>query len=101
MYRGCQHDPHATTYSLDMCDQAEMKQQDDALNRQWTKTIIHLSPTRIAALRAAERAWIKGRAAHCDAASNQYAGGTIMPLVYGSCYIDETIRRTIWLEKLR
>ena len=100
-YHTCHSAPGATTYSIDICDAAEMALQDAALNKQWAWTLAAISAGRVPALRVAERAWIRWRSARCDAEAQQYAGGTIMPLIYGGCMIDETIRRTLWLEKLR
>ena len=100
-YRACRNDPQVTTYSLEMCQITEMKLQDSALNLQWATTLARLGPDRVSILRAAERNWIKARNAHCNRKADEYAGGTMAPVLYGSCMIDETIRRTIWLEKLR
>ena len=78
-----------------------MKAQDLRLNQQWRKTLARLKPEAIAALRVAERAWIKGRDKHCHLASDEYAGGSLAGIAFGDCMVTETIRRTIWLEKLR
>ena len=53
------------------------------------------------ALIAAQRAWVARRDPFCREAADQYSGGTIMPVIDESCRVEVTIRRTIWLEKLR
>ena len=56
--------------------------------------------TAIANLRTAEQAWIRYRDAQCEAAKQQYAGGSISPLIYTDCMKDmaneraETLKRT-------
>ena len=100
-YRACQNDPASTTYSLNMCQNAEMKRQDQAINLQWPQAMARVGKTRAPALRQAERKWIAAREAYCKGWADDYRGGTIAGVIYGGCYIDETIRRTIWLEHLR
>ena len=101
-YRWCLANPQPTTLSQDMCNGQEMKRQDNRLNVEWRIVLNRLGkPAEIAELRAAERLWIIDRKQHCDDQSKVAEGGTIETLLYGSCMIDETIRRTIWLEHLR
>jgi uncharacterized protein YecT (DUF1311 family) len=44
-------------------------------------------------LRAAERAWIQYRDLHCDAARNQFAGGSIAPTIWATCMTMVTEHR--------
>ncbi len=48
-------------------------------------------------LRDSERAWIKYRDKHCKAEAEPEAGGTIVPLILNSCYIEETDKRIRFL----
>ncbi|MBS0255197.1 MAG: DUF1311 domain-containing protein [Proteobacteria bacterium] len=99
-YRTCLADPQLNTMRQDRCNAAELARQDRALNRVWQQTIARLAPARLAELRRAERGWITARQRQCDLAAKEGEGGTIATLLYGQCMIDETIRRTLWLERL-
>lgn len=44
-------------------------------------------------LLSAQRAWIEYKELHCQAAANQFEGGSIMPLIYYSCLEELTIER--------
>ena len=78
------------------CISKERSQQDQTLNFTYQSVMQRQSPERREALRAAERAWIKGVASYCRQQDAEITDGTDTP-----CIITETIRRTIWLEKLR
>jgi uncharacterized protein YecT (DUF1311 family) len=47
----------------------------------------------------AQRAWIKYKETHCNAITNQYDGGSIMPLIYYSCLEELTNQRKKQLER--
>ena len=105
-FNRCLADPELSTMTHNFCLKAEMRAQDQRLNRQWRKTLgrktlARLKPAAIVQLRAAERAWIVGRDTHCRQASDDYAGGTLAGIEFGDCMVTETILRTIWLENLR
>ena len=44
-------------------------------------------------IKAAERAWIQYRDLHCDAASQQYEGGSMRPMIWGFCMAETTLDR--------
>jgi hypothetical protein len=48
----------------------------------------------------AQRKWIAARDPFCKAIADGFKGGTIAPVVYSDCRVEQTIRRTIWLEGL-
>ncbi|NOW44296.1 uncharacterized protein YecT (DUF1311 family) [Novosphingobium sp. SG751A] len=100
-YRRCMARSDLNTILHDQCNGQEMKRQDVRLNAAWAVTFKRVGPARQAALRSAERAWINDRQKHCLLQSKEAEGGTLEAIEYSSCMIDETIRRTIWLEKLR
>lgn len=100
-YRRCLARPDLNTILRDQCNAQEMKRQDARLNAVWAVTFKRLPPARQPALRSAERAWIADRQKHCLLQSKEAEGGTLEAIEYSSCMVDETIRRTIWLEKLR
>ncbi len=96
----CQKKAVATPDIAD-CFEDEFKRQDAALNVAWKAALQRVGPRSSAQLIAAERRWVAARDPFCSKASDQFKGGTIMPIVYSSCRVEETIRRTMWLEKLR
>jgi uncharacterized protein YecT (DUF1311 family) len=49
--------------------------------------------TAIDKLKAAERAWIQYRDLHCDAAGQQYEGGSMRPMVVSDCLKQTTDHR--------
>jgi uncharacterized protein YecT (DUF1311 family) len=49
--------------------------------------------TAIEKLKAAERAWIQYRDLHCDAAGQQYEGGSMRPMVVSDCLKQTTDHR--------
>lgn len=100
-YRQCLADPALNTYRQDQCNATEMARQDARLNETWRAVSARIAPHGKPGLRAAERAWIRAREQHCQLQAKEGEGGTIETLLYGSCMIDETIRRTLWLERLR
>lgn len=101
LYRRCLARRDLNTILHDQCNAQEMKRQDAQLNATWAVTFKRLPSARQTALRSAERAWIADRQKHCLLQSKEAEGGTLEAIEYSSCMIDETIRRTIWLEKLR
>jgi len=54
--------------------------------------------TAIQKLRAAEKAWIQYRDLHCDAARQQFEGGSISPMVWADCMRTTTDHRIEDLE---
>ena len=49
--------------------------------------------TAIQKLRAAERAWVQYRDLHCDAARDQFEGGSMSPMVWSDCMTKITEHR--------
>lgn len=83
------------------CFEAEFGRQDARLNAVWRATLRRLSPADRGDLREAQRRWIEDRDPFCRKTSDDFSGGTIAPVVYVSCRVELTIRRTLWLEQLR
>ncbi|WP_353229292.1 lysozyme inhibitor LprI family protein [Novosphingobium sp.] len=89
------------TSEYDACFAAEFKRQDAALNHVWKATFARIKGPDHAGLLAAQREWLAARDPFCHTDADGFEGGTIMTIVYGSCQVELTIRRTIWLEHLR
>ena len=83
------------------CTGAELGRQDDRLNQVYRERIAAVAPPRAAALRTAERAWIKARDARCHRVAKAEEDGSLGGLVYAGCILDATIARTRWLEAYR
>jgi uncharacterized protein YecT (DUF1311 family) len=83
------------------CTRDEFDRQDVVLNATFKRLVSRLAPARRAALRKSQRTWIATRDAKC---------GTVEPLQVSDpsvdkpdiwCSLDETVKRTIWLERYR
>ena len=80
------------------CLSSEFTRQDAALNRTWRTTLANIDPKLRSALLAAQRRWVAGRDPFCRSKAAEFSGGTIAPIIYVSCQVEQTIRRTLWLE---
>ena len=81
-----------------LCYKDEVDRQDQRLNRTWAAVISGLSPDRRETLRRGEREWLKQRDADCHHEAAGYANATAA-YMFNLCMANETIRRTIWLER--
>jgi len=91
----------ATTSENAACFEAEFRRQDTKLNQTWRETLNRLPLTEHNSLRTAQRQWVTDRDPFCRKDADGFAGGTIEPVIYVDCLVELTIRRTIWLERLR
>ncbi|MEO5865759.1 MAG: lysozyme inhibitor LprI family protein [Sphingomonas sp.] len=82
------------------CFEAEFVRQDAVLNQVWKRTIARLPTVSRRPLLAAQRQWIAARDPFCRSFSDGFGQGTIAPVAYSNCRVEQTIRRTIWLEQL-
>ena len=95
-FNQCVRKPELDPLAKGNCQSQEYLRQDRALNFAYRQAMQKLKPDQRLALRDAERTWIKRVSVYCDQPDFQTADGTD-----SGCMISETIRRTIWLEKLR
>ena len=88
--------------ALGECNSAELRVQDALLNKTWVRVMTALpSDERRHDLRLLERKWIKDRDRACRALANpdldaDWRGGDI-----SACLLNATVRRIIWLERVR
>ncbi len=61
---------------------------------------IKYEETAIASLREAERTWISSRDIQCNAAAQQYEGGSMAPMIYSQCLTTLTEHRTADLKSI-
>ncbi len=87
--------------AMNACAADEYVRQDGRLNQAYIMVMQRLKQNAKTKLRTSQRAWIKQRDRICRAERAEYEGGSIAPLIFHSCMTDETIKRTIWLEKYR
>ena len=100
-------DPQDQT-SMNICANEEYRRADTELNRVWPRALERVKELdRDGAngeaerrLRAAQRAWIAYRDAQCKVAGLEAIGGTLEPLLIGTCLKDLTERRTFELNRL-
>jgi uncharacterized protein YecT (DUF1311 family) len=87
--------------AMNACVALEYERQDGRLNQAYSMVMKRQSAAGKTKLRASQRIWIKQRDRICAAEEKEYEGGTMAPMIFHSCLINETIERTIWLEKYR
>ena len=99
-FNRCQKAADATNANV-ACFGDEFIRQDKTLNRVWRTVFDHMSPNKRGRLRAAQRQWAIQRDPYCKSKAAEFSGGTIAPVVYLDCRVEQTIRRTMWLSALR
>jgi len=99
---------------MNVCAQIDFERADAELNGVWGQVVADARradreiqreydrrPTSEAKLREAQRAWLVFRDAHCTVQGYDEArGGTMEPMVYGSCRAELTRQRTAQLRGL-
>jgi uncharacterized protein YecT (DUF1311 family) len=89
-------DNATTQAAMNQCAAADAKAADAALNAAYGKAMKGLAPPLQTKLRAAQRAWIGYRDAHCGFVSA--GGGSVAPMVRSSCVAEVTKARTKEIE---
>ena len=103
---------------MDDCAAFEYKQADAHLNRVYGKALQYMTDdlarvkqssdekqikyeeTAMASLKKAERAWLSYRDIQCKAAAQQYAGGSMAPMIYSQCLTTLSQHRTADLKSI-
>ena len=99
-YSECMDASGGVTVEMMNCSAAEIDIQDARLNQAYVMVMRPLAKPRKTTLRGLQRTWIKQRDAKC-ARSIADEGGSMAGLIYSGCILDETIRRTIFLENFK
>lgn len=91
---------NGVTVALVNCMGQENERQDMVLNEAYKLVMARLPADQKIALRDSERAWIKNRHTPCE---NAVAGqeGTMVNIELAGCALDETIKRTLFLENYK
>ena len=81
---------------MNMCAGEAYERADTALNAQWAKAVAAYKDEAEGKklLLDAQRAWLKYRDAHCQAAAFDSKGGSIWPMLVSGCMAELTRRRT-------
>jgi len=87
------------TASILACQDAEIAVQEGRINQAYIMIMTRLPSPQKTQLRREERGWIVRRNAKCGSMASQYAGGSLEGQVWRSCYLDETVKRRIYLER--
>jgi uncharacterized protein YecT (DUF1311 family) len=99
-FNDCMNEAGGSTMPTRDC----MASEHDAWDRQLNEVYQALTASRTAAqksqLRDDERGWLKRTKRQCDHAGDDEAGGTLQAVEIDQCYLDETIRRTVYLRGL-
>ena len=97
----CEHSPEkGGTLDQALCYKDEAVRQDQRLNEVWTQVVNRLSLADRKAMRRSERQWINERDSTCHEEAAEGIG-TTAAYMFNVCMANETIRRTMWLEKIR
>lgn len=80
------------------CLGLENDAQDRRLNAIYKEVMGSLDQAGKSDLRDLQRQWIKDRDATCHKASDEEGGGSLSAIILSGCFLDETVKRTVWLE---
>jgi uncharacterized protein YecT (DUF1311 family) len=99
-YNDCMNEAAGSTMPMRDCIGAEHDAWDKSLNQVYQALMASRSAADKTQLRDDERAWLKRTKLECDHAGDDEAGGTLQNVEIDQCYLDETIRRTVYLRGL-
>jgi uncharacterized protein YecT (DUF1311 family) len=99
-YNGCMNEAAGSTLPMRQCIGVEHDAWDKQLNQVYQALMASRSAPQKTGLRDDERAWLKRTQHQCDHAGDDEAGGTLQGVEVDQCYLDETIRRTVYLRGL-
>lgn len=99
-YNDCMNEASGSTLPMRQCMGDEHDAWDKQLNQIYQALMASRSAAAKVQLRDDERAWLKRTQHQCDHAGDDEAGGTLQNVEIDQCYLDETIRRTVYLRGL-
>ena len=99
-YNDCMNEAGGSTMPMRFCMRDEHDAWDKQLNQVYQALMARRSGPAKTELRDDERAWLKRTSHKCDHAGDDEAGGTLQNVEIDQCYLDETIRRTVYLRGL-
>jgi uncharacterized protein YecT (DUF1311 family) len=87
-----------TQYEMNQCAGKAYRAADETMNQVYRKLVAMLDEVEKAKLKEAQVAWLKYRDTNCEFVGDQYAGGSIRPLIQATCLKDMTNHRTTELK---
>jgi uncharacterized protein YecT (DUF1311 family) len=99
-YTACMDAAGGATLPTRDCIHAEHDSWDASLNKMYQALMASPDGPPKIQLRDEERAWIKHTAKTCDHAGDDEQGGSLQYVEIDQCYLDETIRRAVYLRSL-
>ncbi|HWF78881.1 MAG TPA: lysozyme inhibitor LprI family protein [Caulobacteraceae bacterium] len=99
-YNDCMNEAAGSTLPMRQCMGDEHDAWDKQLNQVYQALMTRRAEPAKVQLRDDERAWLKRTKSQCDHAGDDEAGGTLQGVEIDQCYLDETIRRTLYLRGL-
>ena len=100
-YNDCMAAAGGSTYPTIDCIATEHDAWDKEMNRRYLALISAQAAPERTRLRDEQRAWLRREIARCDHAGDDEAGGSLQRVEINQCYLDETIRRTLYLRGLK
>ena len=99
-YNDCMTEANGSTMPMRFCMRDEHDGWDKQLNQLYQALMAARSGAAKTQLRDDERAWLKRTTHRCEHAGDDEAGGTLQGVEIDQCYLDETIRRAVYLRGL-
>ena len=100
-YNDCMGAAGGATYPTIDCMASEHDAWDKEMNRLYLALFSSRSGPERIRLRDEQRAWLRRETARCDRAGDDEAGGSLQRVEINQCYLDETLRRTLYLRGLK
>jgi uncharacterized protein YecT (DUF1311 family) len=100
-YHACMEGAGGVDPEMRSCISAEHERWDGDLNGAYSKVTASLPSGRKTDLRTEERAWLRHTDRVCSHAGDDNAGGSLQMIEVNECYLNETIRRTLYLRSHR
>ncbi len=83
-----------TQLDLNQCYGDQFQEADAHLNKIYASLLKQMrGETTIQKVRAEEKAWIRYRDLHCEAARSEFEGGSISPMIWAQCMTMTTKHR--------
>ena len=99
-FNDCMNTAGGSTMPMRDCISDEHDAWDKTLNQVYQTLMASRSAAEKVQLRDDERAWLKRTKHQCDHAGDDEEGGTLQNVEIDQCYLDETIRRAVYLRGL-
>ena len=86
-------DAARTQLELNQCFGKEFRKADAQLTSIYSNLVKQRQAAAVEKLKAAQKVWTQYRDLHCEAARDEYEGGSISPMVFAQCMATTTRHR--------